>query len=45
MKDYFDKAAVIWDKDPGRMQMAKMIADAMINVLHLDGVELVIRCR
>ncbi len=39
MKDYFDKAAVIWDKDPGRMQMAKTIADAMINVLHPDGTE------
>lgn len=41
MKDYFDKAAVIWDKDPGRMQMAKTIADAMITALHPDGTELV----
>ncbi|MEI8330338.1 MAG: hypothetical protein WCF90_01565 [Methanomicrobiales archaeon] len=37
MKDYFDKADVIWDKDSGRIQMAKKRADTMINVLHPDG--------
>ncbi len=41
MTDFFNKAAVHWDKDPGRMQMAKTIADAMINALHLEGTELV----
>ena len=41
MTDFFDKAAVVWDKDPGRMQMAKTIADAMINSLHPEGTELV----
>ncbi len=41
MTDYFEKAAVVWDKDPGRVQMAKTIADAMINALHPHGTELV----
>jgi len=41
MTDYFDKAAVVWDKDPGRVQMAKTIADAIIDALHPDGTELV----
>ena len=41
MTGYFDKAAVVWDKDPGRVQMAKTIADAMIIALHPDGTELV----
>ena len=41
MTDFFNKAAVVWDKDPGRVQMAKMIADAMINALKFDGSELV----
>jgi ubiquinone/menaquinone biosynthesis C-methylase UbiE len=40
MTGYFDKAAVVWDKDPGRLQMAGTIADAMINALHPDGTEL-----
>jgi ubiquinone/menaquinone biosynthesis C-methylase UbiE len=39
MTGYFDKAAVVWDKDPGRVQMAKTIADAMIIALHPDGTE------
>ena len=41
MTNFFDKAAVVWDKDPGRVQMAKTIADAMINTLHPEGTELV----
>ncbi len=41
MTDFFNKAAVVWDKDPGRVKMAKTIADAMINALHPDGKELV----
>jgi SAM-dependent methyltransferase len=41
MTNFFDTAAVVWDKDPGRMQMAKTIADAMINALHPHGNELV----
>jgi len=41
MKEYFDTKAVIWDKDPGRVQMAKTIADAMGNALHFSGKELV----
>ena len=41
MTDFFDKAAVVWDKDPGRVLMAKTIADAMINTLHPEGTELV----
>jgi ubiquinone/menaquinone biosynthesis C-methylase UbiE len=41
MTDYFEKAAVVWDKNPGRVQMARTIADAMINVLNPGGKELV----
>ncbi|PKL69214.1 MAG: SAM-dependent methyltransferase [Methanomicrobiales archaeon HGW-Methanomicrobiales-1] len=41
MTGYFDTKAVVWDKDPGRVQMAGTIADAMINELHPDGTELV----
>jgi ubiquinone/menaquinone biosynthesis C-methylase UbiE len=41
MNGYFEKAAVVWDKDPGRVQMARTIADAMINVLNPGGKELV----
>jgi ubiquinone/menaquinone biosynthesis C-methylase UbiE len=41
MAGYFEKAAVVWDKDPGRVQMARTIADAMINALNPDGNELV----
>jgi ubiquinone/menaquinone biosynthesis C-methylase UbiE len=41
MTDFFEKAAVVWDKDPGRVQMAKTIADAMINALNPQGTELV----
>ena len=41
MTNFFDTAAVVWDKDPGRVQMAKTIADALINALHPDGTELV----
>ncbi|MDO9549621.1 MAG: methyltransferase domain-containing protein [Methanoregula sp.] len=32
---------MIWDEDPGRVQMAKTIADAMCSALHLKGTELV----
>jgi ubiquinone/menaquinone biosynthesis C-methylase UbiE len=39
MTSFFDKTAVVWDKDPGRVQMAKTIADAMINALRPDGTE------
>jgi ubiquinone/menaquinone biosynthesis C-methylase UbiE len=41
MTGYFDKKAVIWDEDFGRVKMAKTIADAMINALHFKGTELV----
>jgi ubiquinone/menaquinone biosynthesis C-methylase UbiE len=41
MTNFFDTAAVVWDKDSGRVQMAKTIADAMFNALHPDGTELV----
>ena len=41
MTGYFEKAAVEWDKDPGRVQMAETIADAIINALNPDGTELV----
>jgi ubiquinone/menaquinone biosynthesis C-methylase UbiE len=41
MTGYFEKAAVVWDKDPGRVQMARTIADAMINALDPDGNEMV----
>jgi ubiquinone/menaquinone biosynthesis C-methylase UbiE len=41
MTGYFEKAAVIWDKDPGRVQMAHTIADAMITALNPNGTELV----
>ncbi|MFA4824295.1 MAG: class I SAM-dependent methyltransferase [Methanoregula sp.] len=41
MTGYFDKKSVVWDKDPGRVQMAKTIADAMISALHPEGTELV----
>lgn len=32
---------MVWDKDPGRVQMAKTIADAMCKALHFMGTELV----
>jgi ubiquinone/menaquinone biosynthesis C-methylase UbiE len=41
MTGYFEKAAVVWDKDPGRVQMAHTIADAMITALKPEGTELV----
>ena len=41
MTGYFEKAAVIWDKDPGRVQMAQAIADAIITALKPNGKELV----
>jgi ubiquinone/menaquinone biosynthesis C-methylase UbiE len=41
MTGYFEKAAVVWDKDPGRVQMAQTIADAMITALNPKGTELV----
>ena len=41
MTGYFEKAAVVWDKDPGRVQMAQTIADAMINALKPVGNEIV----
>lgn len=41
MSGYFEKAAVVWDKDPGRVQMAQTIADAMINALKPVGNEIV----
>jgi ubiquinone/menaquinone biosynthesis C-methylase UbiE len=41
MTGYFEKAAVVWDKDPGRVQMARTIADAMISALNPGGKELV----
>jgi ubiquinone/menaquinone biosynthesis C-methylase UbiE len=41
MTGYFERAAVIWDKDPGRVQMAQTIADAMIAALEPKGTEMV----
>ena len=41
MTGYFEKAAVVWDKDPGRVQMAQTIADAMITALKPNGKEVV----
>jgi len=41
MTGYFEKAAVVWDNDPGRVQMAQTIADAMITALKPNGTELV----
>jgi len=41
MTGYFEKAAVVWDKDPGRVQMARTIADAIITALNPNGNELV----
>ena len=41
MTGYFEKAAVIRDKDPGRVQMAQAIADAIITALKPSGKELV----
>jgi ubiquinone/menaquinone biosynthesis C-methylase UbiE len=41
MTGYFEKAAVVWDNDPGRVQMAQTIADAMITALKPKGNELV----
>ena len=41
MTRYFEKAAVVWDKDPGRVQMVHTIADAMMNALKPKGTELV----
>ena len=42
MNGYFEKAAVVWDKDPGRVEMARTIADAMISVLNPTGNEVVL---
>jgi len=41
MTGYFEKAAVVWDNDPGRVQMAQTIADAMITALKPNGNEMV----
>lgn len=41
MSEYFEQAAIVWDNDPNRVQMAKTIADAMILALHPRGTELV----
>jgi ubiquinone/menaquinone biosynthesis C-methylase UbiE len=41
MTGYFEKAAVVWDNDPWRVQMAQTIANAMINALKPKGNEIV----
>ena len=41
MSEYFEQAAIVWDNDPNRVQMAKTIADAMIRALHPRGTEIV----
>jgi tRNA (cmo5U34)-methyltransferase len=41
MTGYFEKAAEVWEKDPGRVQIARTIADAMISALNPHGSELV----
>ncbi|MCX6689965.1 MAG: class I SAM-dependent methyltransferase [Methanoregula sp.] len=41
MSEYFEQAAIVWDKDPNRVQMAKTIADAMIHALHFQGTEII----
>ncbi|GAB6285772.1 MAG: class I SAM-dependent methyltransferase [Methanoregula sp.] len=39
MSDYFEQAAIVWDKDPNRVQMATTIAGEMIRALHPSGTE------
>lgn len=41
MSEFFEQAAIVWDKDPNRVQMAKTIADAMIRALNPRGTETV----
>ena len=41
MSQYFEKAAIEWDKDPNRVQMAHTIADAMLRALSPTGTETV----
>jgi ubiquinone/menaquinone biosynthesis C-methylase UbiE len=41
MSEYFEHAAIEWDNDPGRVQMAQTIAETMIHSLHPDGTECV----
>jgi SAM-dependent methyltransferase len=40
LTEYFDKAAVVWDEDPDRVEMAKAIALAMIRELMPEGNEI-----
>jgi ubiquinone/menaquinone biosynthesis C-methylase UbiE len=42
MSEFFEQAAIAWDQDPGRVRMAKTIADAMIRTLQPDGTEVVL---
>jgi ubiquinone/menaquinone biosynthesis C-methylase UbiE len=41
MSEYFETAAIEWDNDPNRVQMARTIADAMLRALHPTGTETV----
>ena len=41
MSHYFEQAAIEWDKDPNRVQMARTIADVMVRTLHPNGTEIV----
>ena len=40
LTDYFDEAAVVWDEDPDRIEMARAIASAMIRELRPEGNEI-----
>lgn len=42
MSQYFEQAAITWDNDPGRQNMATAISTAMIQTLNPDGSELVL---
>jgi ubiquinone/menaquinone biosynthesis C-methylase UbiE len=41
MSHYFEQAAIEWDNDPNRVQMARTIADTMIRILQPAGTETV----
>jgi ubiquinone/menaquinone biosynthesis C-methylase UbiE len=42
MSEYFEKAAIVWDNDPNRLNMARTIADAMIRVTRPKRTDIVL---
>jgi ubiquinone/menaquinone biosynthesis C-methylase UbiE len=42
MSEYFEKAAIMWDSDPNRLNMTKAIAQAMKSRLNPNGTELLL---